>query len=56
MDEVFEVIKHNIVRILSVYNVNNTAALKNYASCLDYEEAKKLFKNEFNNVLFLSSG
>ncbi len=35
MEEVFDVIQHNISRILSVYNVNNTAALKNYTSALD---------------------
>lgn len=35
MEEVFDVIRHNISRILSVYNVSNTTALKNYSSSID---------------------
>ena len=35
MEEVFDVIQHNISRILSIYNVNNTTALKNYSSSID---------------------
>lgn len=35
MEEVFDVIRHNISRILSIYNVNNTTGLKNYASLID---------------------
>ncbi len=37
MEEVFDVIQHNITRILSIYNVNNATALKNYTSALDSE-------------------
>ena len=55
MDQVFDVITHNISRILSIYNVNNTTALKNYTSSIDPEEAKKLFKGDYNNVLFMNS-
>lgn len=44
LQEVFEVIKQNVSRILNIYNVNNTTGLKNYISCIDSEEAKKAFK------------
>lgn len=44
LQEVFEVIKQNINRILNIYNVNNTFGLKNYTSCLDSDEAKRAFK------------
>ena len=55
MEEVFDVIRHNISRILSIYNVNNTSGLKNYASSVDSEEAKRLFRNEYGNVFFINS-
>jgi hypothetical protein len=55
MDAVFDIITHNISRILSIYNVSNTAALKNYTSSIDSEEARRLFKSDYNNVFFINS-
>ena len=37
LQEVFEVIKQNVNRILNIYNVNNTSGLKSYTSCIDSE-------------------
>ena len=53
--EVFEVIKQNVNRILNIYNVNNTNGLKNYTSCIDSEEAKKAFKELYPHVSYLKS-
>lgn len=36
LQEVFEVVKQNVSRILNIYNVNNTYGLKNFTSCIDY--------------------
>jgi hypothetical protein len=46
------VLKHNVNRILSVYNVNNTYALKNYTSVVDIEEARKCLRDQFLHVSF----
>lgn len=53
LQEVFEVIKQNVSRILNIYNVNNTTGLKNYISCIDSEEAKKAFKEIYPHVNYL---
>ena len=55
LQEVFEVIRQNINRILNIYNVNNTQGLKNYTSCLNSEEAKKLFKDHYPHINYLKS-
>ncbi len=53
LQEVFEVIKQNVNRILNIYNVNNTSNLKNYISVLDSEEAKRIFKDNYSHITFI---
>lgn len=53
--EVFEIIRQNVNRILNIYNVNNTSALKNYVSCIDPEESKKIFKDSYTHVNFMKT-
>ena len=53
LEEVFELARQNINKILNIYNVNNTSALKNYTSQIDYEEGKKLFSNVFSYISFI---
>lgn len=55
LQEVFEVIKQNVNRILNIYNVNNTNGLKNYASSIDSEEAKRAFKENYPHVTYIKS-
>jgi hypothetical protein len=40
-------------RILNIYNVNNTAGLKNYASCIDSEEGKKAFREVYPHINYI---
>lgn len=53
LQEVFEVIRQNVNRILNVYNVNNTFGLKNYSSCIDSEEARRAFKDNYPHVNYI---
>jgi len=53
LQEVFEVIRQNVNRILNIYNVNNTAGLKNYASCIDSEEGKKAFREVYPHINYI---
>jgi hypothetical protein len=56
LEEVFKIIKENIIRTLNIYNVSNTSALKNYSSAIDSEEARKLFKDSYSHVQFIKNG
>jgi hypothetical protein len=40
-------------RVLNIYNVNNTSGLKNYVSVIDYEEARRIFKDSYSHVQFV---
>lgn len=40
-------------RVLNIYNVNNASGLKNYSSVIDYEEAKRIFKDSYSHVQFI---
>jgi hypothetical protein len=53
LQEVFEVVRQNVNRILNVYNVNNTFGLKNYTSCIDSEEARRAFKDNYPHVNYI---
>jgi hypothetical protein len=53
LQEVFELVKQNVSRILNVYNVNNTHGLKNYTSCIDSEEAKRAFKDSYPHINYI---
>ena len=44
LEEVFEIVKQNMNRILNIYNVSTTAGLKNYTSIIDADTARKYFK------------
>lgn len=37
LEEVYELVKQNMSRILNIYNVNNTSGLKNYSSLINPE-------------------
>lgn len=52
LEEVYDIIRHNMNRILNIYNVNNTSGLKNYASNIDSDEAKRIFRDQFSHVQF----
>lgn len=55
LEEVFRIIKENMSRILNIYNVNNTPALKNYESLIDSEEARSTFRDSYSHVQFIKS-
>lgn len=53
--EVFDVIRQNVNRILNIYNVNNTNGLKNFTSCIDCDEAKKAFKEVYPHINYVKA-
>jgi hypothetical protein len=55
LQEVFELVRQNVSRILNVYNVNNTHGLKTYTSCIDSEEAKRAFKDIYSHINYIKS-
>lgn len=52
LEEVFRIIRDNMTRILNIYNVNNTSALKNYHSLIDPEESRRLLHSSFGHIQF----
>ena len=52
LEEVYEIVRQNMSRILNIYNVNSTSALKNYTSVIDTDVAKKYFREIYPHVHF----
>ena len=52
LEEVFEIVKQNMNRILNIYNVNSTTGLKNYTSTIDADTSRKYFKDLFHYIHF----
>jgi hypothetical protein len=52
-EEVFDLVKQNMTRIINIHQVNNTPSLKNYSSMFDKSKARKLFKENNPHITFV---
>lgn len=52
VEETLNLIENNIIRLLTMNQVNNTPSLKNYASMFDKPEARRLFKETYPHIHF----